>query len=477
MAQDIEKLTNGLYKKNADGVYTNVFDGTPYSGPGYVDGVKEVPVEASKNAAADIVITGTESDSELAKKLYLLEGGNKGEDTHLTLTGNESDSEIAKKIAEFEKKQKNKRKVIKEIKKKPTPPPILRYPFEGMTQHTDYLQIDVIEYKPAGNKKETYTREPSEASKEWARKFPLAAKEAGFGSRTFTKKGSSFTSKLGGRRNTSNRLVGNTRSYALGIRPIKNEGTILLPVPSNVQDGNSVKVGDSSLNGLQAAGASSVMDAMDTDLSKSGSFKEGWSTLTSSFAGAAQNFAGQVQDGATLDKIKGVALNKLTASALGIFGGNVTTNQLLARQSGEIINPNMELLFDGPTLRAFKFQFKMTPRNQREAEQIRLIIRSFKRNMAPIASGGTEKEGAWFLKTPKVFELRYRTGNKDHKYLHKFKQCFLTDISVNYTGDGVYSTYEDGSPVSYLMDLSFKELEPIYDIDYDSEQGQGGVGY
>ena len=137
----------------------------------------------------------------------------------------------------------------------------------------------------------------------------------------------------------------------------------------------------------------------------------------------------------------------------------------------------MELLFDAPTIRAFKFQFKMTPRNRREAEQIKLIIRAFKRNMAPKAKGGTEKENGWFLKTPNVFELRYRTGNKDHDYLHKFKQCLLTDISVNYTGDGVYSTYEDGSPVSYLMDLSFKELEPIYDIDYDSTEGQHSVGY
>ena len=465
MAQDIEKLTNGLYKKNADGVYTNVFDGTTYSGPGYVDGVKEVIVEVNENPSADLDNNEYDefTDNKLHKKLE---------------KAGWSDEKIEEIKGSIKGARLNReRKILNEKKKKPTPPPILRYPFEGMTQHTDYLQIDVIEYKPAGNKKETYTREPSEASKEWARKFPLAAKEAGFGSRTFTKKGSSFKGKMGGRRNTSNNLVGGTRSYALSIRPIKNEGTILLPVPSNVQDGNSVKVGDSSLNGLQAAGASGVMDAMDTDLSKADSFKGGWSTLTSSFAGAAQNFAGQVQDGATLDKIKGVALNKLTASALGIFGGNITTNQLLARQSGEIINPNMELLFDGPTLRAFKFQFKMTPRNRREAEQIRLIIRSFKRNMAPIASGGTEKEGAWFLKTPKVFELRYRTGNKDHKYLHKFKQCFLTDISVNYTGDGVYSTYEDGSPVSYLMDLSFKELEPIYDIDYDSEQGQGGVGY
>ena len=273
---------------------------------------------------------------------------------------------------------------------------------------------------------------------------------------------------MGGRRNSRNRIVGNTRSYALSTRPLKNEGTILLPIPSNVQDGNSVKVGDSSLNGLQAAGASAIMNTMEIDLSKD---------VGSQFTRVASGFKSDVLKGAKEDDIKNMALSKLTASALNIFGGNVTTNQLFARQQGQIINPNMKLLFDGPTLRAFKFQFKMTPRNQREAEQIRLIIRAFKRNMAPKASGGTENESAWFLKTPNVFELRYRTGNKDHDYLHKFKQCLLTDIAVNYTGDGVYSTYEDGSPVSYLMDLSFKELEPIYDIDYDSTEGQHSVGY
>ena len=359
---------------------------------------------------------------------------------------------------------------------KPAPPGILRYPYEGMTQHTDYLQIDIVEYKPAGRKQKT--QEASADSLKWAKENPdKAKKEFPQGVGTTVVKEARFTGKMGGRRNSLNRSVGRTRSYALSRRPLKNEGTILLPIPSNVQDGNSIKVGENSLNGLQAAGASGVMSAMTTDISGAETMRDAAGKISTGLADAAANFSNQTKAGATLDDIKSVALNKLTASALGIFGGNITTNQLLARQEGTIINPNMELLFDAPTIRAFKFQFKMTPRNRREAEQIKLIIRAFKRNMAPKAKGGTEKENGWFLKTPNVFELRYRTGNMDHKYLHKFKQCLLTDISVNYTGDGVYSTYEDGSPVSYLMDLSFKELEPIYDIDYDSTEGQHSVGY
>ena len=162
---------------------------------------------------------------------------------------------------------------------------------------------------------------------------------------------------------------------------------------------------------------------------------------------------------------------------VNIFGANVTVNQLLARGNGEILNPNMELLFGGPTLRNFRFQFKFTPRNPKESEQVKLIIRAFKRNMAPQAQGGNLGSGNWFLKTPNVFKLRYRSGRKDHPFLNKFKQCFLSDMQTTYTGDGVYMTYDDATPVSIILDLSFKEIQPIYDIDYDERPGNSAVGY
>ena len=52
-------------------------------------------------------------------------------------------------------------------------------------------------------------------------------------------------------------------------------------------------------------------------------------------------------------------------------------------------------------------------------------------------------------------------------------------MSVNYTGEGTYATYGDGTPISMVMDLRFKELEPIYDIDYEQTENNryNGVGY
>ena len=93
-------------------------------------------------------------------------------------------------------------------------------------------------------------------------------------------------------------------------------------------------------------------------------------------------------------------------------------------------------------------------------------------------------ENGIFLGTPNVFELTYKQGPKKHPFLHTFKQCALTDMSVNYTGEGVYATYGgsggggEGTPVSMILELGVKELEPIYDTDYKGDDNlKEGVGY
>ena len=148
----------------------------------------------------------------------------------------------------------------------------------------------------------------------------------------------------------------------------------------------------------------------------------------------------------------------------------MTFNQLLARNQGEIINPNMELLFSGPTLRNFSFNFKLTPRYKKEAEVIRTIIKAFKRNMAPKGSGGT------MLRTPNIFQIDYL--GRARNYLNRMKLCALKGVAVNYTGDGTFATYQDGAPISSTLTLSFTELTPIYNEDYGAyDDNSDGVGY
>lgn len=239
-----------------------------------------------------------------------------------------------------------------------------------------------------------------------------------------------------------------------------NQNAIILPMPSNIQDGNSVSYADGSLDGITAVVADYALNTMQLNLSDLSKAGEKMSSDT-------QEVLRKLGDA----KLKDIFLRGLAAQAASIPGvGNITKEQILARESGGILNPNMELLFNGVALRSFKFSFKLTPRNGDEAREIKDIIRILKINMAP----KVVKENNTFLSTPNVFDLQYMQGNKPHPFLHRFKTCALTDMSVNYTGEGIYATYSDATPNSMIMDLSFKELEPIFDSDY---KGVGGVGY
>ena len=308
-----------------------------------------------------------------------------------------------------------------------------RYPLEALTETTDYLQFNIIEYQP--------TKQSSGGS-----------------------------------------LVGQPGSRRIGPQGTKdkaknNLGSIILQMPSNIQDGNAVDYGESKMNTLMGAAAGVIGAGIEGGgeiiSSMLGKDKAGVEAAKGKMSKEMKNAMGT--DESILDAASDFVTAKATSSALGVLGGNVSAAQLLARQTGQIFNPNMELLFNGPSLRSFNFSFKMTPRSPAEAQECKNIIRSFKSNMAPKTKNTGSLGGSGvFLKTPNVFELRYMKGGREHPFLHKFKQCFLTNISVNYTGEGVYATYDDASPISMQLDLTFKELEPIYDVDYDDA---GGVGF
>jgi|TARA_A100001201_G_scaffold120375_1_gene103880 hypothetical protein len=304
---------------------------------------------------------------------------------------------------------------------------VLRYPQSIIAEETDYLAISVVAYKPISQ-------------------TPGPNKTAG-----------RLIGKAGARRNSKEERI----------------KTIILPIPSNISDTNAAKFGDSSLNTIAATAIGGIADIME-----SGKALGGGGDFIGAFSNALKNAATSTIGAAGgLEGAQGFATRMLASEAAGILGANITPDQILARTSGEILNPNLELLFGGPTLRSFRFSFKFTPRNQSEAQEVKQIIRCFKMNMAPKVKGADVSIEGTMMKTPNVFELRYKQGADDHKFLNRFKQCFLETISVNYTADGTYATYENGEPVSMIMDLSFKEIEPIYDVDYEDASSGTGVGY
>ena len=82
-----------------------------------------------------------------------------------------------------------------------------------------------------------------------------------------------------------------------------------------------------------------------------------------------------------------------------------------------------------------------------------------------------------FLKAPNTWRLRYiNSQGNDHEYLNRFKECAMMSSTVNYTPDGSYATYSDGSMVSYQLTVNFQELEPVLGQDYD-ELPDDSIGF
>ena len=152
-----------------------------------------------------------------------------------------------------------------------------------------------------------------------------------------------------------------------------------------------------------------------------------------------------------------------------LYGGKAAgLNSLLKRTDGAILNPNLELLFDKPTLRPFTFTFKMSARSKKEADQIVKIIRFFKQGMAPRRSVGN-----LFLLAPHTFQVHYLAkGLKEHPYIGKMKECALISLKTDYTPENNYATLPDGYMVSYQITLEMKELEPVFNDDYESDTEQ-----
>ena len=228
-------------------------------------------------------------------------------------------------------------------------------------------------------------------------------------------------------------------------------GSVLLPIPAGISDTNSVGWGQDSMSPIQAAGAAVAMGIIDED----------------------QKTDGMGQISAALEKIK--ANNPEVRKGLeGMITGAATglNQQALQRGEGMIMNPNMELLFNGPSLRSFGFTFKLSPRSPQEAQKVIQIIRFFKQGMAVIRS-----ESEFFLKAPHTFQLEYLNAGSPHKYLNKFKECALQNATVQYTPDGNYNTFSDGVMNSYSMQLTFNELEPIFNDDYEKDTPRDAIGY
>ena len=237
--------------------------------------------------------------------------------------------------------------------------------------------------------------------------------------------------------------------------------TIFLPMPK-VADVNGVEWGKSELtiSGLAGLGAIAPL-ARFTGKDEEAS-REALEKLKGSMGGGLEGR--NVEGGGGDEFRRALTAQTLSGLAGALTGSNLDADTFLARTSGRVLNPNAEVLFQGPVIRDFAFSFIMIARSQKEGAEIRRIIRELKIGMAPKFRSTT------FLKNPDIFSLEYRSGGSVLNTVNRFSAggLALQTMSVDYSPNGYWSAYRDSQPVQLKMDLSFTELRPIYESDQEA---------
>lgn len=254
-------------------------------------------------------------------------------------------------------------------------------------------------------------------------------------------------------------------------------GKVILPIPNTPQDSNNVAWGDDSMDAFTTAATAAIVQ---NPAGYAGGLLagQGAGALLSSLGLPG---AGNLAKSAPPAILRAYLLSQATENAavkaslysyiLSKYQFEVSPESILSRGLGVVPNSNLQLLFNNVTLRQFQFSYMMSPRSEAEASNVNMILRFFKQGMAA-KKGNVQAGGASiFLKTPNVFKLEYKSGRDSISGMNKFKICALTGFGVNYAPSGQWAAYDKGQPSSVVMTMSFKEIEPVFESDYQNNKG------
>lgn len=217
-------------------------------------------------------------------------------------------------------------------------------------------------------------------------------------------------------------------------------GWIHLYMPERLENPNTVRWGDSDFGTIKGSITRGIENASNGNMNSS--LENFGTTVLGSFYDRAIKSAAQ----------KNLAFNDVVDVA--------------TYTGGVIPNPYLTLLFQGVDFRSFQFDFKLYPHSEEEAQTIYDIITTFRASALPSGISAANSSGdSPFLGYPNEFEIEYKFANKPNKWLNKFKRCVLTNIDVNYTSTGQWTTLRNGFPTEIDMNLTFKEIEILVQDD------------
>lgn len=241
-----------------------------------------------------------------------------------------------------------------------------------------------------------------------------------------------------------------------GVRTIKRTTeTIALYMPDTLNFVHNQHYTQPSMGGSLAAGLAGVGSSIADGLKGSSDSKEQAKKILSNLSPFFAQYA---------------------TSKLGDFG-----KIAFASSFGLAQNPMLELLYQSPEFRSFRFDFMFYPRSEIEATEVQSILQKLKYHQAP----EIRKEfTSFFLVPPSEFDIKFYYNGVENPNIPAISTCILESIDVDYAPNG-FSAYEvpgeftpktgkTGMPVAIRLGLNFRETE-IMTKDHFIKRGKVNV--
>lgn len=183
------------------------------------------------------------------------------------------------------------------------------------------------------------------------------------------------------------------------------------------------------------------------------------------------------------ESLGGGLLKQAIAGASRGIGSLILADDISLSQ-GVAINPFLGVSYKSPSLRTIEYSFPMQPKNRKEVEDCLAIIHAFKWHSSPEYAGNAANKAAKaakeagvedtgkieefegiidkaILKYPDFFFMESYMGVEKNETIPRFGPAVCTNVSTNYSPQGLWRTFESGAPVNMLLSLSFQEMEIV----------------
>jgi hypothetical protein len=164
-----------------------------------------------------------------------------------------------------------------------------------------------------------------------------------------------------------------------------------------------------------------------------------------------------ISKGTASNVMSDILRNSNVVSGVVAAGLKISGTGGISRLTGLAPNPRKEQLFKNVQFRTFTFDYQFYPRDASEAANVENIIYQFKLHMHP-----EFKDANNFLYVyPSEFDIFYYHGIEENLHVNRHTSCVLTDMVVNYTPNGQFTSFSNGMPTQINVTLTFKELATL----------------